>query len=503
MTVFNRETKILGDRYRMVEQTSWAAGVAGLLLLFVAVLATGSLGKNVKAVLILSSTFLSAGGAIVATELTDSKRKLYEGAKRADEELLKRQMEARFAVAEQTHKMIYSEQLLGIISRLPPHRQAVYLQQTGLGAFLQQQAQMQQQMAIAQQPAITVPAQAVPTRAQSTPVDPVQQRDWEAIAREKATSAAIPPERNLAIDIADTDGHVGIVSKSGSGKTTVQVQAIAYDVSQGKEVYVIDGKGDARLQAIPGVHYLQANSVTKYPAAVAMVESLLDELETRQTDPGAEYRAIAIYIDENNLIRAHAKHYKEDGWDGNKRDDKWWGYATMLLLLQGRAANMRLRISAHTSRVEDWGWNTGVLDSLSFIALARGAYESIDDLIRHQVDGEFSDQYKAQVKALKASGITQPIALSLLTPQGLCSLPQYQDPSFEGGAIAWHPESETEVPDEAVNPYEAIALIQRSERRTLTDEEIEAYWEHFTGRKPTPDQVPLIRKAVVKVNAKL
>jgi hypothetical protein len=69
--------------------------------------------------------------------------------------------------------------------------------------------------------------------------------------------------------------------------------------------------------------------------------------------------------------------------------------------------------------VEDWGWNTGVLDSVSFLALGRkGAYDSIEDLIQYQIKGKKAKDYQEQLDGLRGQEFNETLILTTLAPMG-------------------------------------------------------------------------------------
>lgn len=231
-----------------------------------------------------------------------------------------------------------------------------------------------------------------------------------------ALREALPPLRNLADEIARYDGHTAIVAKTRSGKTTLLLGIIQQALELGHQIYLIDGKGDERLKAILGITYLQCNRPDRVPATLELLGELLEELGQRQD--GKQGQAITLLIDEHNLVLDSV------GDAGGK--DAATGYArtTKRLILQGAAARIYVRASNHTSRVEDWGWNTGVLDSLSFLALGReGAYESLEDLIQYQMKGQKKKQFQEELDALRCLQFSEPLALTTLKPLQFCRVP--------------------------------------------------------------------------------
>lgn len=233
-----------------------------------------------------------------------------------------------------------------------------------------------------------------------------------------------PPQRDVAGEIAVYDGHVGLIAKTRSGKTTLMIDAVQRDLMGGAKVNLIDGKGDPRLKKIQNIDYHQANRPDRVYGAVNMLNKVKVEMERRQD--GADCAPLRLYVDELNCIRANAEMLDKQNksspdYDGEKLLDSI-DMTLALLLLQGASVNIRLRISAHTSRVEDWGQNTGVLDSLSFIALGRnGAYESLEDTIQYQIKGRKSKGFQQQLDQYQQINLGQaPLILTTLHPIGFC-----------------------------------------------------------------------------------
>lgn len=235
-------------------------------------------------------------------------------------------------------------------------------------------------------------------------------------AQAQALPEALPPIRNLAYEIARYDGHTAIVAKTRSGKTTLLIGVIQQALEAGHQVYLIDGKGDERLKAIPGITYLQCNRPDRVPATLELLGELLEELGQRQD--GKRGQPITLFIDEHNLVLDSV------GDAGGKDAAAGYARTTKRLILQGAAARIYVRASNHTSRVEDWGWNTGVLDSLSFLALGReGAYESLEDLIQYQMKGQKKKQFQEELDALRCLQFSEPLALTTLKPMQFCRVP--------------------------------------------------------------------------------
>lgn len=267
------------------------------------------------------------------------------------------------------------------------------------------------------------PQQQQPVAAGMPPQNPQQQ-----LAAPQQPSDPLPPYRNLAAEIAKLDGHVAMVSKTRSGKTSLLVRAIEEAIALEHEVYILDGKGDRRLQAVKGAKYVQVNTPDKVINAFKVLEAILGELEYRQEDPGKKRQPISLFTDEYNLIldgcrdtEATLKKGEEVALNFARRCKR--------ILLQGAAEKVYLRATSHTSRVADWLWNTGVLDSVSFLALGRnGAYESIEDLLRFQFSGARSKEFRDALDYYyRLPAIAEPLVLTTLAPAGFYRLPFYGD----------------------------------------------------------------------------
>ena len=168
------------------------------------------------------------------------------------------------------------------------------------------------------------------------------------------------------------------------------IDGIRRDLAMGRQVLLIDGKGDLRLQQLQGSTYLQVNRPERVPKLMTLLDGILQHLASRQD--GATGPQLALWIDEHNLVRAAAAQYaklaKRAKDDEGAEVEADYLLGLERVLLQGAAAGIYARLSSHTSRVADLGFNTGVLDSVSFIALGRkGANESIDDLLLYQFKG--------------------------------------------------------------------------------------------------------------------
>lgn len=238
-------------------------------------------------------------------------------------------------------------------------------------------------------------------------------------AQMEGSTDALPPLRNLAHEIASHDGHTAIVAKTRSGKTTLLIGIIQQAQALGHVVHLVDGKGDARLKALPDVNYLQCNRPERVAGTIELLANLLQELAERQD--GKKGQPITIVIDEHNLILDAV------GDAGGKDLAAKYAMGTKRLVLQGASVKMFIRASNHTSRMEDWGWNTGVLDSLSFLALGReGAYESLEDLIQYQVKGSKKKRFQEALDAFRCQSFNEPLALTTMKPLGFCRVPMLQ-----------------------------------------------------------------------------
>jgi hypothetical protein len=233
------------------------------------------------------------------------------------------------------------------------------------------------------------------------------------------TTDALPPLRHLANELAAHDGHTAIVAKTRSGKTTLLIGIIQQAQALGHVVHLVDGKGDARLKALPDVNYIQCNRPERSASTIKLLADLLRELAKRQD--GKKGAPITIIIDEHNLILDAV------GDAGGKDLAAKYAMDTKRLVLQGASVKIFVRASNHTSRVEDWGWNTGVLDSLSFLALGRnGEYESLEDLIQYQLKGSKKKRLQEELDALRSQSFTEPLALTTMKPLGFCRVPSVQ-----------------------------------------------------------------------------
>lgn len=262
----------------------------------------------------------------------------------------------------------------------------------------------------------------------------------------------LPAYRNLAIEIVHLDGHMAIVSKTRSGKTSLLVRAIEEAIALEHQVYILDGKGDRRLQAIKGVTYAQVNTPDKVVNGFNILEIILDELAHRQSDPGRKQQPITLFIDEYNLILDSCRDTQPTARKGEEVA-LLFARKTKRVVLQGAAEKMYLIASNHTSRVEDWLWNTGVLDSLSFMALGRnGAFESLEDLLKYQITGKRAKEFRAELDAYYKMTIAEPLVLTTLAPAGFFRLP------FYGDATAAQPsESPPNQPESGANRAESAA----------------------------------------------
>lgn len=283
-------------------------------------------------------------------------------------------------------------------------------------------------------------------------------------------SLELPRRRDIAGELASIDGHIGIVSKTRSGKTTLLIDAIAHSKQIGHRVILVDGKGDARLKEIPNITYLQCNDPENIDRVTSLLGMLKDfvlrELAERQD--GKAGKPIALYVDEYNLIRDTLGDC--NGLEGIKGKDlnEFFVKACKRVLLQGAAAQIYLRASSHTSRVEDWGWNTGVLDSLSFLALGRhGAFESMEDLIRYQITGDKAKQYQQALDTYRALDFgDEPLILTTIQPLEFCRPKQSSQQAIALPPIAPIP---PHPPHPPTPPTDRNTQVQQLERVFLMD----------------------------------
>lgn len=229
-----------------------------------------------------------------------------------------------------------------------------------------------------------------------------------------------PQQRDLARDIAHFDPHVAIVSESRSGKTTVLIAAIHEALAMGHTVFLFDGKGDRRLEQIRSIHYYKCNTPERVANCLEVIRALALDLGLRQDTHTGE--PVSVFVDEWNLIRLRASQHDAE-------TAKSWSDSLIEILLQGAAEQYFLRITAHTSRIQDWGkeWNTGILDSLKFVALGRnGQYDSIEDLIRYQVASpREAKQYQDLLDQYREMDLNLPLALTTIPKRGFYTVPLY------------------------------------------------------------------------------
>lgn len=253
-----------------------------------------------------------------------------------------------------------------------------------------------------------------------------------------------PPIRDLAHDIAHFDPHVAIVAESRSGKTTVLIAAIEEALKIGHTVYLFDGKGDLRLEKIQGIHYYKCNLPERVTNYLEVIRGLVAELGTRQDTHTGE--PVSVFIDEWNLIRLRAT-------QDSKETAKSWSQSLIEILLQGAAERFYLRVSAHTSRIQDWGeeWNTGILDSLKFVSLGRnGQYDSIEDLIRYQITSpREAKQYQELLDQYRQIEMAEPLTLTTIPKRGFYKVPFYAVRQDFGTAFTPEPTKSLEKAQEA------------------------------------------------------
>lgn len=311
-----------------------------------------------------------------------------------------------------------------------------------------------------------------------------------------------PPYRDLSIEIADYDGHIAYVSKTRSGKTSSMIRSIQRSLSTGKHVLVIDCKGDDRLRDLPNnmasVEYLHFNARGQFPGINAIIDKVLKELEDRQKGIKPSV-PMDIYIDEYNIGMDSACDYGDviDPETNNKiKANLKWCRSWKRILLQGAAANIRLRASGHTSRAEDWGWNTGVLDSVSFVALGRkGAYESIEDLIKFQISDKEKEEFRETLKRYKKMDFGDaPLVLTTLHPLSYCVLPTVEDSALSstsqnhdsGLSFTAEPEDPPAIPGVKYSTIDDYFQMMIRWKQGLdhdpTREEVKAHWFEQTRR---------------------
>jgi hypothetical protein len=119
--------------------------------------------------------------------------------------------------------------------------------------------------------------------------DPIVVVDSLPVYEEFATTLQqhdlLPELRDLAKEIANYVGHVGLVAKTQSGKTTLLIGTVLEAVAAGHQVILVDGKGDSRLRAlgqIQNVQYLHCNTSDKVSSLYALVDRLIKVLVERQ-----------------------------------------------------------------------------------------------------------------------------------------------------------------------------------------------------------------------------
>lgn len=489
--MFETERRILGAAYRQ-NLALWGASVAGALfaVLLPAVFA-GQLPRAVKTVSVVSAVSLGGFSALVASKLTGEARKYQQAMEQSSQQIIKTQVEqthAKAALAQKMQGLAEVHNLVATIHRSDPALAALMVEKLKLPVNLPRPRQTARRTEVATVDVASMPIASSPEYSPAIAPNPV---DWEQEYLDDQHNDALPEFRDLAKEISDYPRHIGFVSKTQSGKTTILIQSILHDLAAGREVFIIDGKGDRRF-SVPGVQYVLANSPRKMDRAIALIEVLMRRVESRYDGDEATDKGISLYVDENNLILSHAQNAGIEGSDGIKRDHKWWGMATQQLLLQGASANVRLRVSSHTSRCQDWGWNTGVMDSISFIALARcGEYESIEDLLKYQVPTALRESAKAQLTALTGISLNEPIALCLLPPGGFCRVPRYEIPLFEEHPKGWKPAAPSLENPDLASTYQALRQLNletnEQQGRDLTDEELVLCYKELTGQDISPN----------------
>lgn len=212
---------------------------------------------------------------------------------------------------------------------------------------------------------------------------------------------------SISKKLAEFNGHVGIVAKTQSGKSTALAGMLSRLTGKGNQVVVIDGKGDAKIRGWCKYHCL--NSPDKITELSGLLNDLAIELQSRLDTPELSWKPFYLVIDEINCLRMNAEFFDKSLLQEFDRQ-------FTLLLLQGASAKMFVRFSTHTSRVSDLGLNTGILDSISWLSLGRNKrHESLNDLIQYQVAPHQKRSAQDSLLEYEAtySGVA-PVCLSLL-----------------------------------------------------------------------------------------
>lgn len=512
--MFQVERRRLKTEYSQL-QSLWTAAIAGTLsCVAIPVVFAQYLPGAVKTIFLSGAVGGAGAATMLSFQMDGDKRRHHLAMERANQMAVEQAIAARATTIQMFQRVEQENEVMRLLQAMgkEPHLQQYWAKRLGV-PLPQLQAMPHQTVTVAAQP---VPARgqvgtsgAIATASPAVPVGYGQPMAWEQDLQQagmQQAQDALPPYRDLAEELSQYPRHVALVCKTQSGKTTLLTKAILRDLENGRQVFVIDGKGSAELKRIPGINYILANHPDKVDKAIACVQWVLNEIVKRYDE---EYKepGITLYIDENNNILRFLKFAGIEGTDGTKRDDKWWGIQTELIVTQGASANVRFRATAHTSRCENWNWNTGIMDNISFIALARqGEYESIDDLIEYQVPKRNKAEWAGQLEQFRPLQLQEPIAASLLPPHGFYRVPFYQVPQFQGKTEQWQPEGQID-PSKLVDAPTAYAALRKmnldmNQRhgRDLLDEELRQAWAILTGVEIPKDDHETINVIWVMVN---
>lgn len=231
----------------------------------------------------------------------------------------------------------------------------------------------------------------------------------------------LPPIRDLAKEIIALNGSVLLVAKPQSGKTTLLAEVIKEGVRLTQHITVIDGKGNYHLKNAGATSYYLANTPESALKVLHVVRALLKTLATRQAlemNGHTEFTQINFVIDEINFVRRALKEarYLEEAGELDM--------AIGRLLLQGASVKIYLIVTSHSSRLANFGLDGGEADALSFVALGRArAYESIDDLIKYQMEGRKRQTYLERLDQVSSHKFPETLVLSTIAPLGFFRLP--------------------------------------------------------------------------------
>jgi len=230
-------------------------------------------------------------------------------------------------------------------------------------------------------------------------------------------SIALPPVRDLADNIASGETHCCIVAKPRSGKSTLLLEIIK--ASSTSKIYLIDAKGDDLRLRSTAATFLLCNESAKVPPVMNLFREIESELIARQS--GAEKYPITLIVDEINMLRFAI----------NAHDSKELEKFTEILirlLWQGLSAGVKVVFSSHSSRCKTLGIDTAMLDALSFVSLGRNRkYESLEDLLEHQISGRKSRKLQEYLDSIAATPIQETLALSTLEGVDFYRLPMVND----------------------------------------------------------------------------